>query len=57
MMLSNRWSVLALLFAVRMTIGLQYEAVAALRGIPRQPLVGGLPDGCEPADPGEALSA
>jgi MFS family permease len=29
-MLSNRWSILALLFAVRMGMGLQYQAVAAL---------------------------
>src|SRR5215813_3353103 len=29
-MLSNRWSILALLFAVRTGMGLQYQAVAAL---------------------------
>src|SRR5262249_44549868 len=29
-MLSNRWSILALLFAVRSVMGIQYEAVAAL---------------------------
>src|ERR1700730_17301867 len=29
-MLSNRWSILALLFAIRTGMGLQYEVVAAL---------------------------
>jgi len=29
-MLSNRWVVLALLFAVRVSTGIQYQAVASL---------------------------